>query len=146
MTTQTRKITLHTAPINGGPFDCAPAGQFELEPERILCNDVRLPGESHPYGLRLWVIGNEYGALGAVWADCEQDALDILVDEGLGDGLLIEEADADEDSARLGNAGEPANLDNAWLRTVVFEPARDWQLLCKFAEARGAAATTLDDI
>jgi hypothetical protein len=146
MTTQTRTVTLHTAPINGGAFNCAPAGEFQLEPERILCNDVRLPGESHPYNLQLWVIGHEFGPIGAVWATCEQDALDTLVDEGLGEALLIEEADADEDSDHLGNAGEPANLDYAWMRTVVFDPARDWELLCKFAEARGACAKTLDDI
>lgn len=146
MNTTTHKITLHTAPVNGGAFNCQPAREIELEPERVLCNDVRLPGESHPYNLRLWVIGNEFGALGAVWAACEQDALDELIDSGLGDGLLIEEEDADDETARLGNAGEPANLDNAWMQTVAFDPARDWKVLCKFAEARGACAKTLDDI
>jgi hypothetical protein len=140
--TTTRKITLYTSNVAA----CVEGSAVILNPERILCNDVRLPGESHPYNLQLWIIGNEYGALGAVWADCEQDALDTLVDSGLGDGLLIEEQDADEDTARLGNAGEPADLTNAWLRVVAFDPARDWRLLCKFAEARGAAADTLDDV
>lgn len=144
--TNTRKVTLHTNAVNGGPFNCAPAGEWELDPDRVLCNDVRLPGEHHPYNLQLWIIGNEFGALGAVWATCEQDALNELVDSGLGDGLLIEEEDADEESARLGNAGEPADLTYAWMRPVAFDPARDWKLLCKFAEARGSAASTLGDV
>ena len=119
----------------------------ELEAERILCNDIVLPGEHHPHNVRLWVIGNEYGALGAVWADCEQDALDELVDAGLGDGLLVDEKDA-EDCARLGNAGEPADLDSAWLAPVEWqwENGRDVALLLKLAEARGANVSTLDDI
>ena len=145
-TTQRNKVTLHTAPVNGGPFNCQPAREIELEAERVLCNDVRLPGEHHPYNLRLWVIGNEFGALGAVWATCEQDALDELVDAGLGDGLLVEPHDDDDrqELSYLGNAGEPADLDNAWMQTVAFDPARDWQLLCRFAEARGAGAKSLD--
>lgn len=146
MMTRTRTITLRTSPVNGGPFSCQPAREIELDPERVLCNDVRLPGESHPYNLQLWVIGNEFGALGAVWADCAQHALDELVDFGLGDGLLVDEDDADEDCARLGNAGEPANLDNCWMQTVCFDPARDWRLLCKFAEARGACVDNLDKL
>ena len=134
------KYTLHTRAINGGPS----AGEFELPCERILCNNVTFPGDYNPHKVRLFVIGNEFGALGAVWADCEQDALDELVDSGLGDGLLIEESDADENSSRLGNAGEPADLDNVWLREAAFEPARDWKLMIALADARGANQTTLD--
>ena len=114
----------------------------ELSPERIACNDITLPGEYNPHNVRLWVVGNEYGALGAVWAGSEQDALDELVDQGLGDGLLIDEADADEETARLGNAGEPACLDYAWLRVVDLSPAR-WRLLVALAECRGLSADTL---
>lgn len=138
------KTTLHLSPVNGGPFNCLPARSVELEDERILCNDVSLPWERHPHNMRLWVIGNEFGALGAVWASNEQDAFDELVDADLGDGLLIDEADADEECARLGNAGEPANLDNAWIQLVRLDPAQDCRLLCRFAEARGANQYTLD--
>lgn len=139
------KITLHLKPVDGGPFNCLPARLVELEPERVLCNDVVLPWEFHPYKMRLWVIGNEFGALGAVWASNEQDALDELVDADLGAGLLIDEADADEDSARLGNAGEAANLDNAWLQIVRLDEALDCRLIAAFAEARGVSADNLDD-
>lgn len=139
------KIKLSLAPVNGGAFNCPPAREVELEPSRILCNDVILPWETfNPHSVRLWVIGNEFGALGAVWASDQQEAFDILVDAGLGDGLLIEEADADEDSARLGNASEPANLDHAWIQLVDLKSEGQTKLLCQFAEARGSQATTLD--
>lgn len=139
-----KTISLPLSPVNGGPFNCLPAREIELPPERIRCNDVVLPWEYHPHKMRLWVIGNEYGALGAVWASHEQDALDELVDSDLGAGLLIDEADADEDSARLGNAGEPANLDNAWLQVVDLAKCAP-QTLCLFAEARGNGSSTLDN-
>jgi len=127
----------------------------ELEAERILCNDVVLPGESNPHKRRLWVVWNEYGALGAVWANNEEEALDELVDADLGKGLLV---DADylaglseeerEALAYLGNAGEAADLTNVGLEDVKLDPKhkKDLSLLLKFAEARGAGADTLDDL
>ena len=136
-----KKITLHTI---GNRI--SPGGAVEIEPERVLCNDVTFAGEFNPHHTRLWVIGNEFGALGAVWAQCEQDALDELVDKGLGDGLLIDVKDADEETSFLGNAGEPADLTYCWMNEVDFKPERDWQLMIKFAEARGACADTLDDV
>ena len=115
----------------------------ELEDERILCNNVRFPGEPD-YGTRLWVVGNEYGALGAVWADCEQDALDELCDQGLSAGLMIEEQDADEETTRLGNAGEPHDLTYAWMAEVDFsDTLANFGLLMALAEARGAGVDNL---
>ena len=71
------KFTLHTAPVNKGSFNCQPAMSVELDAEKILCNDIHLPNSRfNPHNVRLWVIGTEFGALGAVWADCEQDAFD----------------------------------------------------------------------
>ena len=118
----------------------------ELDGDRILCNDIVLPTETHPYNIQLWVIGNEYGALGAVWAGNEQDALDALVDAGLGDGLLIDAKDADEETTYLGNASEPADLQHAWLAPVEWDYARDIILLLKLAFAQGANADTLGDV
>jgi len=140
------KIKLHTLPVNGGAFNCQPAREIELDAERVLANNPVFPGEYNPHNVRLWIIGNEFGALGAVWADCKQDAFDTLVDEGLGGGLLIDEKDADEDCDRLGNAGEPANLDNAWICTVRLTWRDDAKLIAAFAEARGAGVENLDDI
>lgn len=114
----------------------------ELDDERILCNDVVLPGENHCYNMRLWVLGNEYGPMGAVWASNEQDALDELIDADLGNGILIDEADADEDTERAGNAGEPIDTDYLWMAEVSWDVARDYKLLFKLAEARGANANT----
>lgn len=115
----------------------------ELEQERILANNVIFPHDFNPHNVKLWVIGNEYGSLCAVWADCEQDALDIAVDAGLLDGLAIDEKDATEETARLGNAGEPFDLDYAWIQVAPIDK-QDIKIQLKFAEARGAQEDNLD--
>lgn len=147
---RTNKITLTLQPLNGGAFHCLPGREVELSAERITCDDVTFPWEGHPHNMRLWVIGNEYGALGAVWASHEQDALDELVDQGLGDGLLVDESSMSEaereDLCRLGNACEAADLANAWIQTVRLDPVKDSMLCIAFAEARGSGASTLDDV
>ena len=112
--------------------------QIDIQDELILCNDVTLPWEYNPHNTRLWLIYNEYGPLGVIWANHEQDALDAIVDAGLGNSLLIEESDATDDSPRLGNACEPANLDYCAITPIRLDPAKDCRLLCHFAEARGA--------
>jgi len=143
------KYTLQLPAVNGGPFNCRPADAVEIPAERILCNNVVFPWEFNPHKVQLFVIGNEFGALGAVWADCDQDALDELVNAGLGDGLLVAEEDVakmDDDEreelSHLGNAGEAANLDHAWIREC---PLTGTELFCAFAEARGAGQSTLDN-
>jgi len=147
------KTKLNLASVNGGSFNCLPAREVEIENERILCNDIRFPWESHPYNLALWVIGNEFGAVCAVWAEHEQGALDCMIDENLGDSFLVSSEDYEkmeqaekDDCACLGNAGEPCNLDYAWMQKVEFKGERDFKLIAKFAEARGAQAENLDKI
>ncbi len=137
-------VTIHTKSVNGGPFNCQPARTLEIEIGRVLCNDIVLPWESHAHNMRAWVIGNEFGACGVVWASHEQDAFDELCDAGLSGGLAIEEKDSDEETARLGNAGEPHDLTYAWIQEIAFDETRDVRLLCQFAEARGAGQTTLE--
>ena len=131
-------------------MNCLHAREVQLSAERIVCNDVTFPWERHPHNMRLWVIGNEYGALGAVWASHEQDAMDELVDQGLGEALLVGNADMDDEDSvdwtSLGNAGEPADLTNVWLQTVRLDPTKDSLLCIAFAEARGSGADTLDDV
>lgn len=138
------KLTL--LPIDGGPFNCMPAREVELDLDRIRANNLGpiLPGEYNPHNVRLWVVGNEFGAMGAVWAN-ESDALDELVDADLGGGILIDEADAEEDSPRLGNAGEPANLDYAWVQPVRLDWNLDGRLLAAFAEVRASGGDSLAD-
>jgi alpha-L-arabinofuranosidase len=140
------KYTLHTIANR-----LTPSGPFELEGENILCNNIALPGDFNPHNVRLWVIGNEYGPLCAVWADCEQDALDEATDAGLLDSFLVPAEEAEKmtdeelaDCARLGNAGEPANLDSAWVAEVEFQLERDLSLVLAFARAEGANSATLD--
>lgn len=142
------KTTLSLNALNGGAFRCLPAREVELEDSRILCNDVMLPHDRTNYhGVKLWVIGNEYGVLCAVWASHEQDALDEACDAGLLDGLACDEPAENEEQdevTRLGNAGEPHDLTNAWIQTVRLNGPEDWELIARFAEARGANQNTLD--
>lgn len=138
-----KKVTLHTKK----------GMQVELGADRVATNEVELPGETEHGFYKLWVIGNEYGALGAVWSVHWEDAFDELVDQGLGAGLLVDEAyvasltDAERDDLMvLGNASEYADLTNAWVDQVVWELPRDWHLLAKLAEARGAGADSLEGV
>jgi hypothetical protein len=124
---------------------------IELDAERILCNDIVFPGEFNPNNVRLWVIGNEYGSLCAVWAGNEQNALDESCDRGLMDSFLVSEEDiakSTEDErvewTHLGNAGECADLNNAWMAEATFDKVQDFTLLMAFAEARGACNDNLD--
>lgn len=119
-------MTLHTA-----------RGDFDLDDKHILANNVILPGEYNPHRVKLWLIGNEYGPIVALWAECEQDALDEMLDRGY-EHFLVQPEDVEPEGeyTYLGNAGEPCNLDYAWIEPVLLEKERDFALLVKFAEAR----------
>lgn len=140
------KITLflkQTFPFAGAPVS------VELEPEKILCNEVGMPWESDSYSL--FVIGNEYGAMGAVWAGNEGDALDELVDNDLAGGILVDTINncTDEELEEYdhaGNAGEYVDLEHCWIAEVSWNIERDYKILCKFAEARGALVENLDKV
>ena len=139
-----KKITL---PLRGGNLP------IEVDANRILCNDIVLPCDAdYKQKTKLWVIWNEFGPMGAVWATSDQEALDQLVDSDLAQGILVDEAilarmddDAKADLTRLGNGGEPCDLTYVGLERVDFKPA-DWALMCKFAEARGAQVERLSDL
>jgi len=140
-------MKLSLEPVNGRPFCCMPAREVDLDLDRIRCNNLGpiLPGEYNPHDVRLYVVGNEFGAMGAVWSDSESDAFNELVDADLAGGILIDESDAEEDSPRLGNAGEPANLDYAWIQPVRLDWNLDGRLLAAFAEVRASGGNSLDD-
>ena len=132
-----------------------PSGKdIEVDADRILCNDIVLPSDaSYKQKTKLWVICNEYGPMVAVWADSDQDALDLLVDSDLAQGILVDEdtlksmdEEAKEELAQLGNAGEYCDLSYAGMESVTFKPERDWKLMCKFAEAQGAQVDRLGDL
>jgi len=130
--------------------------EHELSPAQVLCNDILLPGETHPHDVCLFVIGNEYGALAAAWGCCLQDSLDEAVNADLLDRLLLDneyvkeleeegEDIANEAIIRLGNAGEPFDAVHIWARECPIDK-QPLATLLAFAEARGASADTLDGI
>ena len=120
----------------------------ELEGDSILLNDVNLPEHIehtfNPYNVKLWVIGNEYGALCAVWGSSEQDALDAAVDAGLLDSLMDEEQDYNNEALTpLGNAGELFDLDYVWMGKVEFDAARDIKLIVALVRESAEGKDTL---
>ena len=122
-----------------------------IEEEKILANDVTFPHEYNPHSVKLWVIGNEYGATCAVWADCEQGVIDEATDAGLMDAFLVDEEDIEEELledgfySHLGNAGELADLSGAWIKAVDLS-IQDIKLIIAFAEARGACVDNLYEV
>ena len=118
----------------------------ELEGEAILLNDVLLPEHIersyNPHNVKLWVIGNEYGALCAAWGSCEQDALDAAVDAGMLDCLMAEEQDY-VDLTPLGNASELFDLDYVWMGKVEFDAARDIKLIVALVRQSAEGDDTL---
>ncbi len=67
-----------------------------------------------------WVVWNEFGVIAIVYADHEQDALDIIVDESTKlDSCLVEFSDANyEECSSLGNAGELFDLSYIGLQEI----------------------------
>ena len=120
----------------------------ELEGENILLNDVNLPEHIersyNPHNVKLWVIGNEYGALCGAWGSSEQDTLDAAVDAGLLDCLMAEEQDYDnEDLTPLGNASELFDLNSVWMGEVEFDAARDIKLIVALVRQSAEGDDTL---
>ena len=143
------KYTLHL--LRPFAFDQNPES-CEMEGSQIRCNDVMLPAAFdassayNPQKIRLWVVGHSYGAVHAVFASHEQNALDELANCGaldfcqVADGLTV-----DEDTVcRLGNASEPFDLSDFWIGEVAFEAARDIKLIVALARASASGADYLD--
>jgi len=123
--------------------------EYSLVPESVLSNNVIFGGEYNPHNVRPWIIGNEYGAICLVWAENEQEALDVMVDSGLGDSFLIDEYDTDVedlgDYSFLGNAGEVADLSNAWIVEVEIMK-QSMEVIIMFAKAVGANVDDLSQV
>ena len=120
-------------------------------------HDVVLPGERNPNHTRLWIVSAAFSNwptfLGAVWADNEQDALDTLIDAGLGKALWIDDLDLEamdekeQDSlAYLGNEAQACDLDNVGLIPVKFSATRDKELLGLFKRAREDGLSNLGEL
>ena len=122
-----------------------------VDADRILTNDIVFDHESNPGKTHLWLCANSHGPMGAVWANSMEDALDELVDAELAGGIIVDPKDvarmSEEDLehlARLGNNGQPCNLDDTYVEAVSMIPDRDIKLMLKLAEARGAGHNNLD--
>lgn len=143
---------IHTPAHDGGPFNLRPANRWTVPADKILCNDVQIDLDerrnTHPHGVRLWLITDEHGPAAAVWASCTQDALDEAADADLLDHLQLKEEDIEEDDepARLGNADEPFNLDHVWAYPVTLDPPRDHYLILAFARAMETGPDTLAEL
>lgn len=96
----------------------------------VLCNEIVLPEERPSSDISLWVAWRGFGLLkeylGAAWGRLAFEALDALVRAG-----LVKQADITSDVV---------------IKEVDFAPSRDWPILCRFAEARGAKSKTLADL
>jgi len=128
-------------------------GDIYIPPDRFLVNDVIWPWEYNPHHVRPWIIYNEFGALGLVWGENLQVALDAAADSEqrlMGPQELSEEdaqervADEDE-PAYLGNAGIPHDL--TYVGYVELD-ARTFpaELVAKIVEALGEGDDTLEGV
>ena len=101
---------------------------YTLTPEKVTYDrddsiivDICNPDDK-VYHDHLYVIGNEYGPLCAVYADHEEDALNNAVDETGLPGLRVSEEYAIEMEGEgimyLGNASEPFDSVYAWIDEV----------------------------
>lgn len=125
----------------------------EIDAYNILLDNAQLPAEIdasdryNPNNIRLWVIGHELGAICAVFAGCEQHALDQACDLNQIDCLMADDQDYDNSSlTALGNASELFDLSYAWIAEVEFEAKRDIQLIVAIVKARAECLDNLGEL
>lgn len=85
-------------------------------------DDCIYAGEYNPHNTRPWLLHDHGFVLAVVFADCEQDALDIAVDADKLDRYLVSDdersehgataEEQDESLSYLGNAGEPFDIES----------------------------------
>ena len=94
--------------------------EYEIPNERInVDGNTILPNDYNPHSVRPWIIGNGYGNLAVIFAEHEQEALDIAVDDGYMDGEIVYDEDGDE-VIYAGNAGEPVDSTYLWLEELIY--------------------------
>ena len=126
-----------------------PAGQFQVYAENIICNDVMLPEEIehsyNPRNIRMFIIGATFGVNHCIFAESDQEALDLSVNENKMDFCLAEEQDYDDESlTALGNASELFDLSDVWMAEVDLNASRDIALIIKLVRAQEQGKDTLD--
>lgn len=128
-------------------------GKISLDADRILCNDVIAAGESNPHKVGLWVIEGLYGPAAAVWESNEQDALDEAADADLMRAFHMDDDDVedrtdengDEEFARLGNEGDPYDLNDCHIRRIAWKDIPE-ETQEAFLLARDEGLETLADL
>ena len=125
----------------------------EVDADNILLDNAQLPPEIdasdryNPQNIRLWVIGHEHGPICAVFAGCEQYALDQAVDLHQLDYLMAADQDYDDETlTSLGNASELFDLSHAWIAEVEFDAKRDIQLIVAIVKARAECLDNLGEL
>ena len=113
-------------------------------------NDVVNPddfipaGEYNPHKVRPWLFHDHGFTVAVVFADSLQTALDTAVDAGKLDAFQVSESDLaeygpDEDGiARLGNAGEPFDVEALGVEEL---PTPSFSFAALFNAMRGQEAT-----
>jgi len=125
----------------------------DVKAENILLNNVILPttiDAKNAYNLhkvKLWVIGNERGAICAVWASRTIEALDEAVNANRLDCMMADKQDYDNDRLTpLGNASELFDLSYAWIGEVEIEASRDIQLIIDIVRASEQGLDNLGEL
>lgn len=104
------------------------SGMTFTDADIINPDDFIAGGEYNPHNVHPILLYGVYGTIGVVFASHLQDALDIAVDENKLNGYAVADEDLadygdDEDGiARLGNAGEPFNIQDVGAEDLVNPP------------------------
>lgn len=123
-----------------------------IKEDMVFCDNFIRPFAYNPHNVKLWIFGNEYGAICAIWASCEQNALDAMLDNGL-EHFLVSASDYEtmseeekESLCYLGNASEPCDLTYAWCESWVCDlnNKNDFDIIAKFIIAEDRSEDTLD--
>lgn len=101
----------------------AKVGDITITDEMVVNPHDYIPyGDSNPHNVHAYILGHEFGPFAIVFADSAQDAIDLAIDEGRMDMLLVSHEDADampeEERDELltgGNAGEYFRQDYLWV-------------------------------
>ena len=131
---------------------------YKLDADKVMTDDITMRHEHQIGYSQLWLIGNEFGPICAVWAATTQEALDAAVDADMLDSLLIDENDIckqdptiardslsgyrSDEYIRAGNASEAFSSVYLWVKLApIGEQTTLVQI--RFAECRGAAVDNM---
>jgi hypothetical protein len=146
-TRKSMKTQIHTPLPSAGDterYRTIQIGEHEISESAILFNGG--PGDYRDKLFAIYVpCGNFSHCLGVLWAAGEHEVLNDACDAGLLDSLKVEdkveESEAKESTAWLGNASEPFDLPAV---SIVRIPDAVWQADWQFVHALGRCAGGAD--